>query len=223
MTCSPRVSGTDSIEAMKRRWSMPADPQEARIGRHVRDHHRRARRRDAARHALADRDVGAADLVAIEPVGGRQGQARLVAVQQVERRDARSERVAGAVDDRVEELVPRPGGRRQSRDMVEEAETLELLRGRRRIEVAGRHRGHDTRVRRRDPDRGCGTVAARARNGDAGARPQPQQNLNIRREYTASGRNRRPAGARPARSWLPSSSWNEQADWTRGPPAVRSS
>ena len=37
-------------------------------------------------------------------------------------------RVAGPVDDRLEQLVPRPGGRREAGDLVEEAQLLELLR-----------------------------------------------------------------------------------------------
>ena len=129
MTWSPRVSGTDSIEAMNRRWSIP------------RTHRKRGsagtsgmtigvrRGGDAAGHALAHRDVGAPDLVAVEPVRGGQGEALLVAVEEVERRDARPQRVARPVDDRVEELVPGPGGRRQARDMVEEAQLLELALG----------------------------------------------------------------------------------------------
>ena len=37
------------------------------------------------------------------------------------------QRVAGPVDDRLEELVPGPGRRRQAQDLVEEAELLELV------------------------------------------------------------------------------------------------
>ena len=66
-----------------------ADPQEARVGRHVRDDQRLARRGDAAGDALAERDAGPADLVAVEAVRGRERQVGSVAVEQVERRDAR--------------------------------------------------------------------------------------------------------------------------------------
>ena len=110
----PRSAARDSIEATNRRWSMP------------RTHRKRGsaltsgmtsgslRRGDAAGHALAERHPRPADLEAVEAVRRGERQVRSVAVQQVERGDVRVERVAGPVDDRLEQLVPGPRGRRQA-------------------------------------------------------------------------------------------------------------
>ena len=87
---------------------------------------------DAAGDALAERDPGPADLVAVEAVRRGQRQVRSVAVEQVERGDVGVERVAGPVDDRLEQLVPRPRGRREARDLVQEPQLVELVLGRRR-------------------------------------------------------------------------------------------
>ena len=125
---SCQVSGTDSIEATNRRWSMP------------RTHRKRGSaltsgmtsgslgRGDATGHALAERDARPTDLEAVEAVGGGQRQVRSVAIEQVERGDVGVERVAGPVDDRLQQLVPGPGGRRQPRDLVQEAQLVELVR-----------------------------------------------------------------------------------------------
>ena len=81
------------------------------------------------------------------------------------------ERIAGAVDDGLEQLVPRPGGRREARDLVQEAELRELVRlleTRARVEVRGRHVDHDTSVEKERPVEGCGDVLGVVRNG-AGA------------------------------------------------------
>ena len=108
-----------------------ADPQEARVGLDVRDDQRLARRGDPAGHAFAERHAGPADLEPVEAVGRGQGQVRSVAVEQVERGDIRVEDVPGPVDDGLEQLVPRPGGRGEARHLVQEAELFELIVGRR--------------------------------------------------------------------------------------------
>ena len=128
-----------------------AHPQEARVGLDVRDDQRLARRGDAAGDALAERHPRPADLEAVEPGRRRQRQVRSVAVQQVEGGDVRVERVAGPVDDRLEQLVPRPRGRGEAQDVVEEPEPVELVR------VAG-DRGRGTR-------RGGGAVTGSGRAG----------------------------------------------------------
>ena len=86
---------------------------------------------DPAGDALAERDPRPADLVAVEAVRGGEGQVRSIPIQQVEGGDVRVERVAGPVDDRLEELVPGPRRRRETQDLVEEPELLELVRRRR--------------------------------------------------------------------------------------------
>ena len=48
------------------------------------------------------------------------------------------EDVAGPVDDGLEQLVPRPRGRGQARDLVQEAQLLELVLGRLRAVIARR-------------------------------------------------------------------------------------
>ena len=107
-----------------------ADPQEARVGADVRDDQRLAGGGDAAGHALAEGHARPADLEAVQAVGGGQRQVGPVAVEQVERRDVRVEGVARLVDDRLQQLVPGPGGRGQARHAVQEAQLLELLRAR---------------------------------------------------------------------------------------------
>ena len=157
-----------------------ADPQEAGVGLDVGDHQRSALGGDAAGHALAERDARPADLVAVEAVRGGQRQVRSVAVEQIERGDIRVEHVARPVDDGLEQLVPRPRGRGEARDLVQEAELLELVGrspGRHdtisRTGRAGgwgrgrdaRHRHHHTSLRNGCGREGCGAVVAGARNG----------------------------------------------------------
>ena len=149
-----------------------ADPQEARLRADVRDDERLARRGDVAGHALAVRHPRPPDLEAIE--AGRRGerQVRSIAVEEVEGGDVGVERIAGAVDDGLEQLVPRPRGRREARDLVQEAELRELIRllqARARVDVRGRHVDHDTSVEKERPVEGCGGVLGAVRNG-AGAR-----------------------------------------------------
>ena len=121
-----------------------ADPQEARVGADVRDDQRLAGGGDAAGDALAERHPGAADLVAVQAVRGRQRQVRAVAVEQVERRDVGVEGVARLVDDRLEQLVPRPRRRGQAGHAVQEAQLLELLHARGRGADRIDHHDHDT-------------------------------------------------------------------------------
>ena len=106
---------------------------------------------DAAGDALAERDARPADLEAVEAVRGGQRQVRSVAVEQVERGDVGVERVAGPVDDRLEQLVPGPRGRGQAGDLVQEAQLLELvggaLRARRGRAGSRRAGGRRTRIR----------------------------------------------------------------------------
>ena len=157
-----------------------ADPQEARVGLDVGDDQRTAIRGDPPGDALTERDARATDLEAVETVGGGQRQVRSIAVEQVERGDVRVEHVAGPVDDGLEQLIPRPRGRRESGDLVQEAELLELVVGVRRrpgsarrewhLGSAGRgldvrHGHHDTSLRKGCGRDGCGPVVARARNG----------------------------------------------------------
>ena len=136
---------------MNRRWSMPRTHRKrgsaltsgmtsgSRVGG------------DAAGDALAERDPRPADLEAVEAVRRGQRQVRSVAVEQVERGDVGVERVAGPVDDRLEQLVPRPRGRRQARDLVEEPQLLELVGGARGAQLVARPRSRARRtiVRRR--------------------------------------------------------------------------
>ena len=75
------------------------------------------------------------------------------------------ERVAGAVDDRLEKLVPCPGRRRETGDVVEKAELLELARFRATFEFRHCHDGHDTSLRKVGLRKGCGTVKPAMRNG----------------------------------------------------------
>ena len=128
-TWSCHSSGTDSIEATNRRWSMPAHPQEARIGGHVGDDHRLAHGRDPPGDPLPERHHGAPDLEAVEAVRRRERQPRAVAVEQVQRRDARPERVPRPVDDGLEQLLPRLGGRDQAQELVEEAKLGDRVLG----------------------------------------------------------------------------------------------
>ena len=132
---SCQMSGTLSIEATNRRWSMP------------RTHRKRGSALtsgmtsgcwvggDVAGHALAERDPGAADLEPVQAVRRRQRQVRSVAIEQVEGGDIGMERVPRLVDDRREQLVPGAGRRREPGDVVEEAELLELRRDGRRASI----------------------------------------------------------------------------------------
>ena len=124
---SCQVSGTDSIEATKRRWSMPRTHRNRGVGLDVGDDQRLAVGGDPAGDALAERHARPADLEAVEAVGRGQGQVRSVAVEEVQRGDIGVEDIAGPVDDGLEQLVPRPGRRRQAGDLVEEAQLLELV------------------------------------------------------------------------------------------------
>ena len=149
---------------MNRRWSMPRTHRKRGSDRDVRDDERLARRRDAAGDALAERHPGPADLEAIEAVRRGQGQVGSVAIEQVERGDIGVERIAGPVDDRLEQLVPRPRGRREAGDLVQEPELLELIRSAVVPVDLGRRHGR-SRYKRRggiEPAEGCGERCAPA-------------------------------------------------------------
>ena len=124
------------------------------------------------------------------------------------------ERVAGPVDDRLEQLVPRPRGRREPGDLVQEAELLELVGGRsaaarrpaRRGAGVARGRGErrgargSSRPSRYKPTEGRGPrkVAAGSRlgrgTGDGGRWPRVTPVRDV-----AGGRRRSRAGSgRPA-------------------------
>src|SRR6266508_3521555 len=96
------------------------------------------------------------------------------------------ERVARLVDDRLQELVPRPRGRHEASHAMEEAQLVELLRlpfrGATRIEVEAGHDRHDTSLENNRPADGCGAVAAPTRNG-RGPKPgrQPGEPPTVRR------------------------------------------
>jgi hypothetical protein len=108
----------------------PADPQEALIAAHVGDHERLARLRDAARHARPERHPRTTDLEPIEPVRGGERQVLGVTIEEVQGGDARPERVARLVDDRLEELFPCARGGGQARHAMQEPELVDLLRRR---------------------------------------------------------------------------------------------
>ena len=175
---------------MNRRWSMPRTHRKRGSDADVGDDERLARLRDAAGHAFAERHPGPADLVAVEAVRRGERQVGSVPIEQVQRGDVRVERVAGPVDDGLEQLVPRPGGRREARDLVEEPELLELVRVRR---AAARSRvrpwPHDTSVGARiRPRKVAGRRAGRGlRNGDVatfaarGSRPRARRSPACRR------------------------------------------
>ncbi len=125
-----------------------------------------------AGHSVAVRHPRPSDLEAIE--AGRRGerQVRSVAVEEIQGRNVGVERIAGPVDDGLEQLVPRPRGCREARDLVQEAELRELIRlleTRARVDVRGRHVDHHTSVEKERPVEGCGGVMGVVRNG-AGAR-----------------------------------------------------
>ena len=138
---SCQVSGTRQHRGDEAALVDAADPQEAGVGPDVGDDQRLARRGDAAGDALAERHARPADLEAVEAVGRGQRQVRSIAVEQVERGDVGVERVAGPVDDGLEQLVPRPRGRREARDLVQEAQLLELVRRRPSTSRAGASAG----------------------------------------------------------------------------------
>jgi len=104
-----------------------AHPQESIVVADVRDHDRLARGGHAPGHATAEGHLGAPDLEAIEAVGRRKGQVLLVAIEEVERGDAGVEGIARLVDDGLEQLLPRPGGRRHAGDAMQEPQLVELL------------------------------------------------------------------------------------------------
>ena len=172
-----------------------AHPQEAVVLADVGRRDRLAHRGHPPGDPLAEGHDRPADLVAVEAVRGGEPEVQPVAVEEVERGDVRTERVAGAVDDGLEELLPRPRGRREPQELVEEAElargvTLVRERDLVRPTAAGgrgtgpvverRHGEHDTSLgvaaTFRRLRRGTGTVpleSNRNRRLLAGARPLP--------------------------------------------------
>ena len=131
------------------------------------------------------------------------------------------EHVAGPVDDRLEQLIPRSGGRREAGDLVQEAQLLELVVGgfggvapgrrRRRCERSAAdadrdagHGHHDTSLRK-----GCGQRRLRS-GGGSGAERSRRACARVRRPRSApdvaggrrraardrDGRRARPAGGR---------------------------
>ena len=184
---------------MNRRWSMPRT-QRKRFSAGTSGTTSGSRvDGDEAGDALAERHPRPADLVAVEAVRGRERQVGSVPIEQVQRGDVRVERVAGPVDDGLEQLVPRPGGRREARDLVEEAELLELLRlagSRWDVAFRCRHQGHDTSVgagisRRRlreraarDAERCAGTNAV---GGPCGRVTTREPNVAVRAEPATVG------------------------------------
>ena len=125
------------------------------------------------------------------------------------------ERVAGPVDDGLEQLVPGPRGRREAGDLVQEAELLELVGGAIGEVVAGTARsrraggartriGRSSRASRYKPtegcgQKGCGRVAAAGaeRTATGGRRERRRGALRGGRRGAARDRDRR--RARPAR------------------------
>ena len=164
-----------------------AYPQEPGIGLDVSDDRRLVGRRDPAGDTLPERHARPADLEAVEPVGRGEGQVRSIPVKEVQRGDIRVQRVAGPVDHGLEQLVPCPRGRGEPRDLVQEAQLLELVRGGRRqaahiVSVhrrAGRmragalgalgcqigHGDHDTSVGNERRPKGCDEVVRAVRYG----------------------------------------------------------
>ena len=130
-TWSCQVSGTDSIEATNRRWSMPADPQEPGVGGDVGDDHGLPGGGDPAGDPLPERDDRAADLEAVEAVRRGERQARPVPVEQVERR-RRSPRGRRASRRRRSRAAPPRSGRssRDRSDLVQEAQLGDRVVGR---------------------------------------------------------------------------------------------
>ena len=173
---SCQVSGTDSIDATKRRWSMPRTHRKrgsawtsgmtsgSRVGG------------DPPGHALAERHARPADLEPVEAVGRGQRQVRSVAVEQVERGDIRVEHVPGPVDDGLEQLVPRPRRRREAGDLVEEAELLELVVGGARAASAPSRLGRGWRV-----------AAALERTSSRPSRYKPRERLRPGRLRSGGG------------------------------------
>ena len=115
---------------------------------------------------FAERHPCATDLVAVESVRCGQGQVAAVAIEQVERGDVGVERVAGLVDDRLEQLVPGARGRGQLGDAMKETQLVELAFVRRTIggrpgsgaDLRG-HGRHDTSLGTKVPKQGCDQVA----------------------------------------------------------------
>ena len=184
---SCQVSGTDSIDDTNRRWSMPRTHRKRGSARTSGMTSGSTGRGDTPGHALAERNARPADLEPVEAVGRGQRQVRSVPVEQVERGDIRVQDVPGPVDDRLEQLVPRPRGRREARDLVQEAELFELIvggrggvgrlrRARRTTGAMGgtgrsdaRHWHHHTSLEKGCGRKGCDAVAPWSRNGPFGA------------------------------------------------------
>ena len=156
-----------------------AHPQEAVVGTDVGDRQRLALGGDPAGHSLPERHPRPADLEAVEAVRRRQRQVRSVAVEQIERGDVGVQHVPGPVHDGLEQFVPRPRGRRQARDLVQEEQLFELIVG-----VRGRHaralaaRGAGRRGRGADAGHGHHDTSVEKGCGQDGCGPVPDQNLN---------------------------------------------
>ncbi len=78
------------------------------------------------------------------------------------------EHIPRSVHDRLEELVPGLGGRRQARHAVQEAELIELLRPGNLDHICVGHGDHDTKVRSAAGRIGCGGVERTLRLGTDG-------------------------------------------------------
>jgi hypothetical protein len=77
------------------------------------------------------------------------------------------ERIAGSVNDRLEELIPGPGGRREAGELMQEPELLELVRSAPLVDLGRRHGRHDTSLRAQAAVEGCGGGPRGLRNGRA--------------------------------------------------------
>ena len=127
------------------------------------------------------------------------------------------ERVAGPVDDGLEQLVPRPRGRGEAQDLVEEAQLVELVAGRRRAPGVGRglagRRGvagtrsgrragaighHLTSVGKVMASKGCdaGKGCEPLRSARLGRHERPRAAHDLERRCAPS----RPGSGRPARA-----------------------
>src|SRR4029079_7698894 len=104
-----------------------ADPQEAGIVLDVRDDEGELGLCDRARYALAERHARPTDLEPVEAVGRCERQVRSITVEEVERGDIGMEGVTRPIDDRLQQLAPGRGGRRQPGHIVDEAKLIELV------------------------------------------------------------------------------------------------
>ena len=154
---------------------MPRTHRKRGVGPDVGDDQRLALGGDAAGDALAERHARPADLEAVEAVRRGQRQVRSVAVEQVERGDVGVQHVPGPVDDRLEQLVPRPRRRRQAGDLVQEAQLFELVVG-----VRGRHA-------RALPARRRGQAWTRSRCWSRASRYKPRERLRPGRLRSGAG------------------------------------